>query len=581
VFKSEDLDVNADNVVATAADHIYLGSDGDINIESVKSTGNKEVRIYAKGGIYNVNSDPDAVNIVGLTATFEAAGGTIGKTDKDLILDITGKIVARASDGIFLKTANDLLIDSILSNGLTRIITQGDVLAYNPESVINSAGVEIYADNVGSDNAVLNFTTNQESAPEGTHNSLFIDASGGINIGGVAQDLYLSQITAGGDITISSEKDILQEGVVSIKGANITIDFSQGNVGTSEQYILVETPGTVSADTVGDIYLKSEDPVTFGDVKTSNGTIAITAQNGAVADGEISAYGNIDILVENGGLQANDRIISETGVLTADVDGDINDNPLSSTSGFYADHVVLTSRNGDIGSQENHLRISNFNPTPVLLDIKALKGGYFEDLVNGAKFSLIQVGKDLSFDVIGTLYGISRGGKLPNLIAQNITLKSSAGSIGTEDNTITVETLTENGRVNISAYSGIDVAEYKYIFLSDFVKNTGYGKASIFVPDHSIVIDDIQVTKDTRVEIDFSDKDFKNGAMLNAENVERIVIRPSSVLHPQYETLFNIPLDTLYRNFHKQNIKNNVWPPAHPDVYQLLNIAKAQETEAE
>jgi hypothetical protein len=289
--------------------------------------------------------------------------------------------------------------------------------------------------------------------------------------------------------------------------------------------------------------------------------------NGAIR----STLGDIKLNIFNNNLFINNKVVAEQGLIFADAYGDIKDDPLSKTAGVYANEVKLISHNGSIGTQDNRFKINNENPQPVTLNVSAVNGGiYLEGLDYGAKIGLLDSGLDLELSSNGDIEGAYSDADHPNIRAKNITLESVNGSIGTSEGRITVEPLERNGKVNLDAYSGIYVNQYKHIFLSDYVSNRGYGVVSLLVPDSHVVIRSLNISPDMKLEIDFIGRKYVKNVNIASSNIKKLTIHPAAVLYSEYR--LRNPYVDLLTDYNKERIQNNMGQITSDNLLITLNI---------
>ncbi|MDR2425948.1 MAG: leukotoxin LktA family filamentous adhesin, partial [Endomicrobium sp.] len=315
VFETEDLDINADSIKLKANGYVYLGGDQDINVNTIEAGTGQNITIYAKGGIYNVNTSQSAPNLIGNDIVLEAGNGSIGTLSKDLVLNITGKIIARAKDGIYLNAGSkNFLIDSLLSNGFTRLTTSGNITGVSG-SLINivSEGVQLTGANIGTDTQALGITLTQEEAVADAYNALTINSSGKINVAGKGTNtLYTGNIAAAGDVKISAQGDIARQGNTSISGANINFANVGGNIGSSSDKLQVKTSGNVSAASYGGINFTSSENISYNAVSSENGIINLSGTKNLSAN-NLSAKGNINIVSDKAITTGTSKIASADG----------------------------------------------------------------------------------------------------------------------------------------------------------------------------------------------------------------------------------------------------------------------------
>lgn len=118
--------------------------------------------IYSAGGIYNVLEE-EGVNIKGGNLTLEASEGAIGSGEKALSADISGKLNARALDGVWLSSPGNLAVDYIFTEGLADIKTAGAVADARGDDLpnIRAYGINIEAAEAGSEEQALGVALEQ------------------------------------------------------------------------------------------------------------------------------------------------------------------------------------------------------------------------------------------------------------------------------------------------------------------------------------------------------------------------------------------------------------------------------------
>ncbi|MBR4330299.1 MAG: hypothetical protein IKP71_10650, partial [Candidatus Riflebacteria bacterium] len=120
---------------ATAKGNIYLEdvNKNAINITSIDS-GDGNIRIYGKNGIYNANSDVNSTILSGKDLILESGNGSIGSSTAPITTDMSGYVTARSNSDIWLyqNGANPLIISAMYAGGNISIRAMNSILSvYN------------------------------------------------------------------------------------------------------------------------------------------------------------------------------------------------------------------------------------------------------------------------------------------------------------------------------------------------------------------------------------------------------------------------------------------------------------------
>jgi filamentous hemagglutinin family protein len=143
VALKSDIDIAASGSIdIEAKDHIYLGSEIDVNIECITSTEN-DIRLKIVGTIRNAHATSTDANIISAHLILEALRGAIGETQNALVTDLRpGSIVNAKADGSIYITerAGDIavgVLESVLG-GVSLTAANGTIL---PASGISGANI--------------------------------------------------------------------------------------------------------------------------------------------------------------------------------------------------------------------------------------------------------------------------------------------------------------------------------------------------------------------------------------------------------------------------------------------------------
>ncbi len=469
VFKREDVDIHADRIDLNASGFIYLGAEQDINVGSIDSAGNN-ITIMGAGGIYNVLEE-EGVNIKGGNLTLEASEGAIGSGEKALSADISGKLNARALDGVWLSSPGDLAVDYIFTEGLADIKTGGVLTDARGDDMANirAHGINIEAAEAGSEEQALGVSLEQG---EDGINALNVKTSGSAYIEGAGEEpLYIAGFTSGGDIKIASKSDILNASAQSLikAGGDMTFSCENCNIGAESSYLNVDASGLINA---------------FGD------DIYINSKGSASVLGKVVAEKDINVFASASDLVLNNIVSAENGSAVLESASNI----FSGAEGYVAAHDInLTAQSGSIGTEENPLKTDGSSLWEASsLTAKAEKGIYLTGFANGLKIdSLTANAGDVSVITDEDIKVNDLGGAA-NITADNIKLHSNKGTVGEADSPVVVDVNEEGGLVNVIGAKGIYLTQLRHTFNSDYIKNTESGDIYLKVPFNDVNIKEVQ-----------------------------------------------------------------------------------------
>ena len=409
-----------------ARDHIYLDSDYNLNLKKIESSYGKEIRLKTKGSIYNL-ADPGAITIKGGDLVLEAVNGSIGTNSLALVLELTGNLMARAGDAIFLESivgggSNEgLNIDYIYAPSLVNLKAIGGIKAIGSglgANIITNT-LTMHADDIGQAGKALRIELLAIDDIAGKLNP--IDIGGSIYLEEVAGDLNSISVKAQGDVYLKAAGSILgsiednpANTQADIEGSNISLITSGGDIGAEDKLLKIEVKdgGFFSANTVdgeeyGNIFihalansLNPENILNLTSVNAGAGDVILIAKsildydNNDAAniigkditltlEGQLGAWDNYLDIMSSGTVTA----IAPIGIYLRVPEGDIDikeikaedgDVYIKVANGFISAnstteaekaHIVainlnLETANGGIGTLEQYLKIDTITNDP-------------------------------------------------------------------------------------------------------------------------------------------------------------------------------------------------------------------------
>ncbi len=290
--KSGSLSAQANSDGSQADASIYIGSEYDLNLNQVDSSG--VVRIKTGGGLFNAAAT-DVVNVTGEDIVLEASGGSIGVDGNRILVDTEAgtTLTARSSGSIYLEeTSGDLEIGSFYS--------EGD-----------------YIDLLASDGAIVD-GLNHDFAKLSAQIGVILTAETGIGESGdriemdLAASAFITAITNSGDIYL--EETVGDMNVNRIQTNNGSVDLlAQNSILDSQDYSGATVSGLPEADVIGNNITLT---ATLGAIGASGNDLDI--DSGYTSAGTLTSSSNLNTyLIETEG----DLYLNTVGA-GADVDAD-------------------------------------------------------------------------------------------------------------------------------------------------------------------------------------------------------------------------------------------------------------------
>ncbi|MDD5049875.1 MAG: hypothetical protein PHH09_13195, partial [Methanoregulaceae archaeon] len=300
VDQREDVDVESSGEInVTAGANVYLGSEGDINIDYVQA--GETVRIKGGQGIYNVDID-GAPNVVSGDLVLEAAVASIGTADNPFVVNLTGTatVTARANTGIFIKsldTGTDS--DSTIYVG-TMYSAQGGIYLHSQDSIVD--GLDTVWENIRASVVELNAITGGigETGDYLDVNvlgagTLTATAFGTIRIAETEGNMYVNRVSSSnGDVDLKAHLSILDANNdinADIIGLGVILTADVVGIGTTENNLDINTNGgTLKATSdKGNAYIiETDGDLRLDQVSSGDGVAFITVPSGRILNGRSS-----------------------------------------------------------------------------------------------------------------------------------------------------------------------------------------------------------------------------------------------------------------------------------------------------
>lgn len=233
IAQKKDIDVEASGTLnAKATGPIFLGSEGDLALQSVAST--QEVRIKSGSGLSNAAADGVAAVQAG-ALVLEAGQGSIGSASKAMLVDVAdgGRTTARARQHIWLTEATgDMNVGTVYAQQSATLTAPGAILDGRNDRQLDVQAREINliaGTTIGRDggiNEALEVST-------GANGVLNASAPDGIFLAGMGQSSKLGNITTAGRFAYDAlASNLTLTGLVQARsmrlGADDDIVFQQG-----------------------------------------------------------------------------------------------------------------------------------------------------------------------------------------------------------------------------------------------------------------------------------------------------------------------------------------------------------------
>ncbi|WP_146408323.1 dockerin type I domain-containing protein [Allorhodopirellula heiligendammensis] len=343
---------------------------GNVTLNGPVTSGDTVTLTASDGAITDNNtSDPD---IAGTNINLTATTGIGASTDANPTLEINGTNLNAATSGgdIFITdTAGGVALEAVSAGaGLINLTSQnGAITDGNGADVNLTAANGLTLTTTGANNAIGTSSDAIETAiatltATTNDGDIYIaDTAGGVALGAVSAGAGFIGLTAqDGAITDGNGADI---NLTAANGVSLTATGTNNAIGTTGDAIETATTSLTAATNDGDIYITdTAGGVALGAVTAGAGFIGLTAQNGAITDGNgadvnLTAANGVSLTTtgaHNGIGTADDAIETTTGSLDAttndgniyltDTDGGVALGAVSAGAAF----IDLTAQNGAI-----------------------------------------------------------------------------------------------------------------------------------------------------------------------------------------------------------------------------------------
>jgi hypothetical protein len=324
-----------------ARDHVYLGSQSDLRIQTAKA--GESIRIKGQGSIYDVSiGGQGALQGGGAQGVIlEAAQGSIGTASNPFTMKLASgtTLTARAGRNIYIEElSEDLSLASIYSPKAVYLTAAGSILdasGYASPVTIQAEGINLIADSgrIGSAASLLKVAAGADSdagisasaakgiyleSPSKVGNTSFaalnlirIEAGDDVVVN-TDGDIHVKTITAAGDISLIASGSIrnrLGNDAINLDSVNIALNAANGRIGDETARLTVHSTGKVNAAAKGDICLEARTGDLASDWMIShNGAIDLLAAAGGISVTDIQAPRLIFNLPASGGALSLDTI---------------------------------------------------------------------------------------------------------------------------------------------------------------------------------------------------------------------------------------------------------------------------------
>ncbi|HMM75895.1 MAG TPA: leukotoxin LktA family filamentous adhesin [Gammaproteobacteria bacterium] len=322
ILRREDVDVAASGgILIEGRDHVFLGGEQDLNIESVTSDG--QVRIKGGQGVFDVSiGAAPAVQADGLIV--EAGGGDIGAANAPLRVALApgSSLTARASGSLYVdEIAGDLNVAAVFAGQHAGLAAAGDLNDVRGRAV---AAIDAASASLGSrggaigsaaqpfalrvrDAGLLDARAAGDIALVSPRDALNVGtlASGGsvtvhagkalrvatlrapraVELRTEAGQLVLGDAVVGGDASISSAGSLLASGAApQLVARDVALESRAGTIGSPTEFFSIDSQGTVSARADTGLFLEEFDgDLLARDLFTRTGPLMVRVRKGSAA----------------------------------------------------------------------------------------------------------------------------------------------------------------------------------------------------------------------------------------------------------------------------------------------------------
>lgn len=449
ITAQDDLKISADGTNVNLTGTAFAGSTLNLRADNVRREGNQDADL--KAGIITVQVK-DSFGTAGTPVRVETGAGGFNTTPSS-----TGDIY------LAVKTAKDLTIGNIISNGNVQIKAAGAIKALETEeSNIRAAALKILS----------------STAVGGKDNSLKTDISGNMSILS-SGNVYVNEKSAANVENITSTGS---DSIVSITAERIANRAAEGN----------------AAITAVNIILNAEN----GNIGSTNNNLSVNLGNGTLdAESDMGSIylNNLGNDMKLGQVKAKDKVVLKTA-------GDITGS--AGQTAVISDSAELTSTAGSIGTAENILKTDLIS-----LKAEAADSLYLDNTVNSGSLELekVKAGNTAQISANGITGTAAEGEN--DITAGKIDLNAGTGNIGTHERALRVSGPLENAQagemIHVSSAKDLEAG----ILKADKVKAESTGTMTIA----DLLTDRAELKAGTDMDITTSES-LRSGT-LEAENI--------------------------------------------------------------
>lgn len=415
ITAQDDLKISADGTNVNLTGTAFAGNTLNLRADNVRREGNQDADL--KAGIITVQVK-DSFGTAGTPVRVETGAGGFNTTPSS-----TGDIY------LAVKTAKDLTIGNIISNGNVQIKAAGAIKALETEeSNIRAAALKILSSTAVGEK--------DNSLKTDISGNMSILSSGNVNVNEKSAANVENITSTGSDsiVSITAERiaNRAAEGNAAITAANIILNAGNGNIGSTNNNLSVNLGnGTLDAESdMGSIYLN-----------------------------------NLGNDMKLGQVKAKDKVVLKTA-------GDITGS--AGQTAVISDSAELTSTAGSIGTAENILK-TDLNS----LKAEAADSLYLDNTVNSGSLELekVKAGNTAQISANGITGTAAEGEN--DITAGKIDLNAGTGNIGTHERALRVSGLLENAQagemIHVSSAKDLEAG----ILKADKVKAESTGTMTI------------------------------------------------------------------------------------------------------
>ena len=433
----EDVDVDAlGTITIDAGDHVYLGSEQDVNIDRIGS--NQSIRVKGSKGIYNVALGAYA-NITGSDLILEASDNSIGTpvAPVTIALNPGATLTARAGESVYItEQAGSMNVDGIYAVNHISLVAAGSILDAFDDALLDirseSLNLHGLTGAIGAMDNLLEINLDETgtltaSAPLGVY---LQETAGSLNVNRVEASAGEVHLLAEGSIN-----DALATSDSNVDALNIDLTSTTGSVGTTDNLFEINAIATFGANAYGDVHVSdTTGNVSLMAVASQTGNVYFTSA-GSILDANGAAT-NVS------GIEIN--LSAPAGGIVADIDSDnliahaLADISITETAGLFTieqavsdtGNVVLTAAAGDMNAISVYAGAGAIlNATGGGMIITSLSAGTDVDLISSAGLGIdtVTAGQDVTMTA-GDSITDSNAAAL-NVSGLNLDLLSTGGGI--------------------------------------------------------------------------------------------------------------------------------------------------------